>query len=181
MKTSVLLLLIILISCSTPYQPQNALGGYSSYKIEENTFRVQFKGNQHTKAEKVFEYLERRCAEITIKNGYDYFMVVEDSSHINKAEFENKATLDEQLEEFQDPERNDNYLLDRKPVITRDKIKVILRDRHLKIPRTYSYYFIDNQATDVVGVFKIILADEIIENLKEYYHHAAKILEKYKN
>ena len=32
-----------------------------------------------------------------------------------------------------------------------------------------------------VGVFKIMLVDEIIENLREYYHPALEILEKYKS
>ena len=71
MKKYYLIISILLIfNCSTPYQPYGALGGYKSNELDENTYRVLFKGNQHTKAETVYNYLERRCAEITIDEGY---------------------------------------------------------------------------------------------------------------
>ena len=71
MRAILVLLVLLVISCSTPYQPKGALGGYSSEKIGANTYRVEFKGNQHTNTLKTFEYLERRCAEITNENGYE--------------------------------------------------------------------------------------------------------------
>ena len=172
---------ILLINCSTPYQPKGALGGYSSIKIENDTYKVEFKGNQHTKADVVFDNLERRCAEIAIENGFDYFVIYEDSSYIDRAEFDNSATLDEQLDVFQDPRRNDNYLLDRKPELTRDPIEIILSDHHSRLGRTYGQYFIDNQMTDVTGVFKIMVVNDIVENFKDFYHPASEILIKYKD
>jgi len=183
MKTKCITLIVISIlicGCSTPYQPKGALGGYSSYQLSDNTYKVAFKGNQHTKAETVYSYLERRCAEITIDEGYKYFIIYEDSSYIDKTEFDNGASLDEQLDAFQNPMRVDNYLLDRKPEITRDPIEVILSDQHSKIVRTYSYNFIDSKATDVVGILKIQMFKEQKRGFEEHYLSAKQILEKYK-
>jgi len=161
------------------------LGGYDSSKIEDNTYRVMFKGNQHTKAEAVFENLIRRCSEITIKGGYKYFVIYEDSSYMDKTVIVDEPDLIDQLAFIQN--RKDRYLLDRKPEIDPDPWQT-LEDQKSRIARTYtsdygtySNAFVDTKATDVVGVFKIMLVDEIFENFKNYYHPAREILEKYSN
>ncbi len=67
------MVVILVYNCSTPYQPKGALGGYSSNQLKANNYKVSFKGNQHTSAEMVFDYLLRRCAEITIEEKGNYF------------------------------------------------------------------------------------------------------------
>ena len=55
----------------TPYQrkgPSSALG-YSDKKLSDNTFQVWFFANSNTPPNTVREYLYKRAAEITIKNG----------------------------------------------------------------------------------------------------------------
>ena len=48
-KTIVLLILAILISgCATGYQRQSWTGGYSNLKIQDDIFKVRFKGNGYT-------------------------------------------------------------------------------------------------------------------------------------
>lgn len=70
-----------LASCmtATPYQPASASGsvrnGYSDEQIEENRFRVSFSGNSLTSRETVERYLLYRSAELTLQNGYDYFVL----------------------------------------------------------------------------------------------------------
>lgn len=167
---------IMLINCSTPYQPKGAFGGYSSIQLENNTFKVVFKGNQHTKAETVFKFLERRCAEITIKRGYKYFIVIEDSSYIDNKIFSDETELDDLLYNI----REDKYLLGSQPVIDNNP-KQTLADQKTKIYRTYHKSFIDTKSTNVIGIFKIMLVDEIVEQFKDYYHPAEEILEKIKN
>lgn len=67
---------------ATPYQPATAgrsasSGGYSDTQIESNRFRVSFKGNSLTARETVERYLLYRAAELTLQNGYDYFVLAD--------------------------------------------------------------------------------------------------------
>ena len=64
---------------STPYAPASESGGYgfAEQRIEENRFRVTFRGNSSTSREDVETFLLFRAAEITVQNGYDHFVVVE--------------------------------------------------------------------------------------------------------
>lgn len=80
----ILFSLVIIYSCSTPYQPKGALGGYSEEKILDNLYRVQFEGNQHSKPEKIQNYLMYRCAELTQEMGYDYFAIVSEERHFDE-------------------------------------------------------------------------------------------------
>ena len=174
MRTIIIILILSLIGCSTPYQPKGALGGYSSEKIGKNTYRVEFIGNQHTKTVEVFENLERRCAEIAIENGYDFFIIYEDSSYINETIVKDEPGIDELLE----AQRSDKYLLTEEQTIDENPTQT-LRDEKTKIARTYRSGVGENKATDVIGVYKILLANDIIENYKEFYHPAKEIIEKY--
>jgi predicted small lipoprotein YifL len=62
----------------TPYQPQTADSsrGYSETRIENDRWRISFKGNSMTGRETVENYMLYRAAELTIQNGYDTFTVV---------------------------------------------------------------------------------------------------------
>ncbi|MEM9169458.1 MAG: hypothetical protein AAGC56_07360 [Pseudomonadota bacterium] len=64
---------------STPYAPAERSGGYgfSDQQIEENRFRITFRGNSSTERETVENFLLYRAAELTVSNGYDYFLVTE--------------------------------------------------------------------------------------------------------
>ena len=83
MKTLVTIIclgLAILVGCATPYQPKGFKGGYSEVQLGANTFRVNFRGNAYTSRERVDTLLLYRCAELTVQNGYDYFIVVREDS-----------------------------------------------------------------------------------------------------
>lgn len=75
---------IFLTNCSTPYQPKNMLGGYSEEKILDDLYRVEYEGNQHSKPEKIQNYLMYRCAELTQEMGYDYFAIISDERHFDE-------------------------------------------------------------------------------------------------
>ena len=77
-------LLFLFINCSTPYQPKGAIGGYSEEKILDDLYRVEYEGNQHSKPEKVQNYLLYRCAELTQEMGYEYFAIINDERHFDK-------------------------------------------------------------------------------------------------
>ncbi len=80
-------LIILLSNCSTPYQPKGALGGYSEEKILDNLYRVEFEGNQHSKPEKIQNYLLYRCAELTQEKGYDYFTIINEERHFDELSY----------------------------------------------------------------------------------------------
>ncbi len=60
---------------ATPYQPRDRGYGYSEQKLESNRFRVTFAGNSSTPREIVENYLLFRAAELTVQQGYDYFVM----------------------------------------------------------------------------------------------------------
>ena len=64
----------VLTACSTPYQPNGALGGYTDYMVAPDEAIITFYGNGYTPAMKVIEMAARRCAEVTLQHGYRYFV-----------------------------------------------------------------------------------------------------------
>ncbi|MGZ3790090.1 MAG: CC0125/CC1285 family lipoprotein [Bacteriovorax sp.] len=74
---SLLLLLLLLVSCSTPYQKLGKRGGYSEEKINDRVYKVSFQGNTRTTDEVVYKYFLRRCAEIALEHHYTHFTIIE--------------------------------------------------------------------------------------------------------
>ncbi|MEQ8935077.1 MAG: hypothetical protein RIE56_04720 [Amphiplicatus sp.] len=76
--------LLVLAACATatPYQPAATGKGYgfSEQKIEENRYRITFRGNSSTTREMVENSLLYRAAELSILNGYDHFIMVENDT-----------------------------------------------------------------------------------------------------
>lgn len=62
----------------TPYQPapQPRGFGYLEERLDQNRFRVSFRGNAQTARETVEDYLLYRAAELTLQNGFSHFLVV---------------------------------------------------------------------------------------------------------
>jgi hypothetical protein len=78
MRRFVLVLAALLASaCQTAYQPSGLGGGFSESRVDENTWRVSFRGNALTSPDRVEQYLLYRCAEITVQNGFDWFIFVD--------------------------------------------------------------------------------------------------------
>lgn len=68
-----------LAACATPtpYGPIDGRYGYSDQRVEADRYRIAFSGNASTPRETVETFLLYRAAELTLENGYDYFLVVE--------------------------------------------------------------------------------------------------------
>ena len=79
--------LLLLAGCetATPYQPQmrgsQVSGGYRDQQLEANRFRVSFNGNSMTSRETVESYLLYRAAELTVQNGFDWFVMTDRRSN----------------------------------------------------------------------------------------------------
>ena len=80
----VLIFAAILVEGCTAYQKQGFTGGFSETQLGENVFQVTFKGNAYTSRERVSDFNLLRSAEITLENGYRYFVIV-DSEKYSKA------------------------------------------------------------------------------------------------
>jgi hypothetical protein len=69
--------LIVLISfsaCATrQYQPLAEAEKEQVEQLKENVFRVEYSVSAFTPQEQLDGYLKRRCAELTLREGYDYF------------------------------------------------------------------------------------------------------------
>ena len=73
--------MLVVAGCATEtaYRPATGSGferaGYSDRMIEPNRFMVSFAGNSYTSRDTVERYLLYRAAELTVQQGYDYFIL----------------------------------------------------------------------------------------------------------
>lgn len=69
-------MIFLLFSCATPYQKHGFRGGYSESQVNRDMYEVVFDGNGYTRQATVYEYLKRRCAEITLEKGYSHYIIL---------------------------------------------------------------------------------------------------------
>lgn len=70
----------VLSGCATAYQPQGYTGGFSETQLQPNVFRVSFKGNGATSAERAADFALLRSADLALTNGFSYFVIVDSNS-----------------------------------------------------------------------------------------------------
>ncbi len=68
---------ITLSACATAYQPQSFSGGFAETQLDTNVFKVSFRGNGYTNPEKAEDLALLRSAELTLKNGFTHFAVID--------------------------------------------------------------------------------------------------------
>ena len=76
-----LLVMAFIGGCATIYQPEGFNGGYSDTRLDENVFNISFRGNAYIIEQKVYDFALLRSAEVTLNNGYKYFIITEDNGH----------------------------------------------------------------------------------------------------
>ena len=67
------------------YAPMDGRYGFAEQRIEQNRFRVMFHGDSSTSRETVENFLLYRAAELTLENGYDYFLIEEGGTDIARS------------------------------------------------------------------------------------------------
>jgi hypothetical protein len=76
-----LILLVLIVSmagCATSrYTPLGESGPTEIEQLTENVFRVEYRVNAFTSQEQLDRYLRRRCAELTLREGYDFFRLAQ--------------------------------------------------------------------------------------------------------
>jgi hypothetical protein len=75
----VLVLASLSLGCATAYKPTGLTGGFEETKLGENLYQVRFQGNGYTTHGRVAQLLLRRCAELTLENGFRYFAIASDN------------------------------------------------------------------------------------------------------
>jgi len=70
---------LILVGCATatPYQPAKKGLGYAEQRLESTRYRITYTGNSATPRESVENYVMYRAAEVTLNNGYDWFVIAD--------------------------------------------------------------------------------------------------------
>ena len=74
-------LILLAAACTpmpTPYQRLDKKGGYEETRLQENVYRVSFKGNRYTQETAVLDYLYLRSAELTRDAGFTHFVILQD-------------------------------------------------------------------------------------------------------
>src|SRR3989338_6867142 len=77
-----ILVLVALISsgCATSYHKAGFTGGYKDQQLQADEFQVSFAGNAKLSQAKARQYALRRAAELTVEQGFDYFVVTSEGS-----------------------------------------------------------------------------------------------------
>lgn len=70
---------------ATPYQSLRDGEGYAEQRLESNRYRVSYRGNGATPRETVENYLMYRAAEVTLNNGYDWFLIADRQTRADAA------------------------------------------------------------------------------------------------
>lgn len=69
-----LVLVASLAGCATGhYTPLGEAGTDVVEQLKENAYRVEYRMSAFTSQAQLDAYLRRRCAELTLREGYDYF------------------------------------------------------------------------------------------------------------
>lgn len=69
-----LMLAVTLAGCATAhYTPLGEAGNNVVEQLKENVYRVEYRMSAFTSQEQLDRYLRRRCAELTLREGHDYF------------------------------------------------------------------------------------------------------------
>jgi len=73
---------IFISSClPTPYQRLKWDEGYTETQLDSNVYKVIFKSNRYTEIDMNSDFLLLRCAEVTLENGYNYFITPEENQY----------------------------------------------------------------------------------------------------
>ena len=75
-KYSPIIFAIFLSGCVTQYQPNGIGGGYYDMQFNKDTYKVSYRGNAYTSRNRLQALLLKRCAQLTLNNGYKYFIIL---------------------------------------------------------------------------------------------------------
>lgn len=84
--------IIFLQACSTPYQKEGFTGGYTELQLDDNAFRITFRGNANTSRENASDFALLRSAEIALNHGYKYFVIIDAKEYTKQSTYTTPIT-----------------------------------------------------------------------------------------
>lgn len=81
------IIIILFSGCATPYQRVGLTGGYSETQLDDNVFKVNFRGNGYTSSERSADLCLLRSAELCKLAGYNYFIIVEGREYTKQSQY----------------------------------------------------------------------------------------------
>ena len=70
--------LILMQGCATTkYNPLAEVQGEGIEQLNDRSFRVEYRVSPFTSQDVLDDFLRRRCAEVTLREGYEYFAMTE--------------------------------------------------------------------------------------------------------
>lgn len=79
-KSFVIFGAIFLFGCATSYQKMGFSGGFDETQLAENVWKVHFAGNGYTGRNRAEEMTLLRSADLTMQNGYRFFVLASSNS-----------------------------------------------------------------------------------------------------
>jgi hypothetical protein len=70
-------ILEVLVGCATGYQQVGWNGGYSETLVQNDTFIIDFDGNEFTSPARARDFALLRAADFALEKGYAYFQILE--------------------------------------------------------------------------------------------------------
>ena len=80
-KLAAVFMVATLSACATPYGKYGLLGGFTDSRIDENTFSSSVDTNGLTSHQTTSMHAFYRAAELTIENGFDYFVIASEATN----------------------------------------------------------------------------------------------------
>lgn len=93
---SILALAVIAMSgCSSNYHRKSLLfnSGYTEKQLGENVFQIVFEGHKSSNSEQVSDLNLLRSAEVTLKHGFGYFIILQTSGNGANQLFDNAPSM----------------------------------------------------------------------------------------
>jgi len=94
MKYLLILLFGAIVTSCTAYQPSGITGGYTEIKLAQNVYRVSFSGNGYTSPVRANDFALLRSAELTLENGFNYFVIVDADKYSTTSSYTTQTTAD---------------------------------------------------------------------------------------
>lgn len=93
MKKIFLSLLVIYLSgCATSYQKMGFSGGFEETQLAPNVWKVHFAGNGYTRSSRAEDMTLLRSADITLQNGFSYFVLAGSNSSTDYSSYTAPST-----------------------------------------------------------------------------------------
>ena len=73
----VIYFILKIITKTTSYGPLGTFGGYSETQLGPDMYEVKFQGNGNVSVDRSIDLCMLRSGELTLKNGYKYFFILE--------------------------------------------------------------------------------------------------------